>query len=694
MAFRIGVDIGGTFTDFALIDDSNGRVAVHKVLTTPRDPSEAVLQGIDELLAREKQPIQQVVSVVHGTTLVTNAVIERKGARTGMLVTRGFRDVIDIALERRYDLYDLRLKLAQPVVPRLLRREVDGRLRADGSEEQALSLEQVLSEVTNLRQQDDIQALAICFMNSYANGRHEEAAREAVAKRFPELYLCTSSDVLPFMREYERWTTATVNAYTQPMTDRYLGRLESELQRRGFTGAFLVMTSSGGAVSAALARRYPVRLIESGPAAGALMSGFLGVLAGAPNLLSFDMGGTTAKGALLRDGQPLKKYELEVARVHEFKQGSGLQLRIPVIDMIEIGAGGGSLAQVDERGLVKVGPQSAGAEPGPACYGRGGKRPTSTDCNVLLGYLDPNFFLGGRMRLDAAAAGQALQSEVAKPLSLEQDRAAFGVHEILNEDVARAFRIHASELGFDYRRCSMVAFGGSGPVHAMRIARKLRIPDVIFPAGAGVMSAIGMLVTPVSFETLRTRRVALAELDAAKLDAHFQPLIDQASAFLKQAGIARNEVTVLRRLDMRYRGQGYEVEVTLPAELSGPVLMAAIPELFRKAYSETFSQTHPDAPMEVVNWKVEGIGPRPKVAGSYQVLGPAGGQVDKGTRKAYLADKGGFLDCRVVNRYALKPGDTVTGPALIEENESTCLIGPGDRAQVDPRYNLIVRLAY
>jgi N-methylhydantoinase A len=500
--------------------------------------------------------------------------------------------------------------------------------------------------------------------------------------------------VLPFMREFERWTTATVNAYTQPMTDRYLGRLESELKARGFAGAFLVMTSSGGAISADLARRYPVRLIESGPAAGALMSGFLGVLAGAPNLLSFDMGGTTAKGALLRDGEPLKKYELEVARVHEFKQGSGLPLRIPVIDMIEIGAGGGSLAQVDERGLLKVGPQSAGTEPGPACYGRGGTRPTSTDCNVLLGYLNPDFFLGGRMKLDAAAAARALEAEVAKPLSLEQARAAFGVHEILNEDVARAFRIHASELGFDYRRCSMVAFGGSGPVHAMRIARKLRIPQVIFPAGAGVMSAIGMLVTPVSFETLRTRRVALAELDVAKLDHHFQPLIEQASTFLKQAGIAASAITVLRRLDMRYRGQGYEVEVTLPATLGGAALMTAIPELFRRAYSETFSQTHPDAPIEVVNWKVEGIGPRPKMAGAYQVVGPSGGQADKGMRKAYVADAGGFLDCRVINRYALKPGDKVAGPALIEENESTCLIAPGDQAEVDPRYNLTVRLAY
>ena len=694
MAFRIGVDIGGTFTDFALIDDGSGRVAVHKVLTTPRDPSEAVLQGIDELLVREKQVIRQVTSIVHGTTLVTNAVIERKGAPTGMLVTRGFRDVLDIALERRYDLYDLRLKLAQPVVPRTWRREIDGRLRADGGEDQPLNLDQVLSEVTALRQQHDIQALAICFMNSYASGRHEEAARAVVVKHFPELYLCTSSDVLPFMREFERWTTATVNAYTQPMTDRYLGRLESELQRRGFTGSFLVMTSSGGAISADLARRYPVRLIESGPAAGALMSGFLGKLANAPDLLSFDMGGTTAKGALLRDGTPLKKYQLEVARVHNFKPGSGLPLRIPVIDMIEIGAGGGSIAAVDERGLLKVGPQSAGAEPGPACYGRGGSNPTSTDCNVLLGYLDPDFFLGGRMHLDIAAAARVLDSEVAKPLALEQSRAAFGVHEILNEDVARAFRIHASEIGFDYRRCSMVAFGGSGPVHAMRIARKLRIPEVIFPAGAGVMSAIGMLVTPVSFETLRTRRVALAELDAKTLDAHFQPLIDQASGFLKQAGIPAGEISMLRRLDMRYRGQGYEVEVSLPQKLNGSALMTAIPELFRKAYSETFSQTHPDAPMEVVNWKVEGVGPRPSVADAYQVVGPSGGQADKGRRKAYVADQGGFVDCQVVNRYALKPGDKVEGPALIEENESTCLIGPGDRAQVDPRYNLIVRLAY
>jgi N-methylhydantoinase A len=695
MAYRLGVDIGGTFTDFALVDDGAGEIAIHKVLTTPRDPSEAVLEGLDELLKRKGVGWASVDAIVHGTTLVTNAVIERKGAITGMLVTKGFRDVLDIALERRYDLFDLRLKLAPAVVPRRLRREIDERLKYTGEVTQPLDPDAAVAAARELVEQHGVKALAICFLHSYANPAHEQAARDAVVRAFPELYVSTSADVLPFMREYERWCTATVNAYSQPMTDRYLGRLERSLAERGFRGAFLVMTSSGGTLTAGLARRYPVRLIESGPAAGALMSSYVGQLAGAQNLLSFDMGGTTAKGALVRNGRPLKKFEMEVARVHNFKQGSGLPLRIPVIDMIEIGAGGGSIAEVDERGLFQVGPQSAGAEPGPACYGRGGARPTLTDANLLLGCLDAGFFLGGQMRLDVAAAERALIDGVARPLALAPDRAAWGVHETINEDVARAFRIHASEVGFDYRKCSMVAFGGSGPVHAMRIARKLRIPEVIFPAGAGVMSAIGMLVTPLSFETLRTQRLGLDALDAAGYRAAIEPLIAQARRFLVEAGEPEAGVRVQCRLDMRYRGQGYEIEVAVPEELDAAAVLTNLPEMFRAAYAEVFSLSHLDAPIEIVNWKVEASGPRPKLADDFRVAGgQAGRSAEKGRRPLYLPEQGGMVDCPVYDRYALKPGSRLTGPAIVEENESTCVIGPGDEVVVDRRYNLIARLAY
>ena len=514
MTYRLGVDIGGTFTDFALFDESGSEIAVLKRLTTPADPSIAVIEGTAALLRREDVPMAQVETIAHGTTLVTNAVIERRGAKTGMLVTTGFRDILDMGFEQRYDLFDLRLTWPDPLVPRRLRREVRERVGHDGQVIAALDLESTRAAVRGLVESAGVEALAICFLHSYVNPVHEDAAGELVRAEFPDLHVSRSTEVFGNMREYERWTTATMNAYTQPMFARYIERLERGLADLGFGGRLLVMTSSGASIVPETARRFPVRALESGPAAGALMSAHHGRKLGFPDLLSFDMGGTTAKGALVRGFTALKQYDLEVGRVHEFKSGSGLPVKLPVIDMIEIGSGGGSLARVDERGLIRVGPKSAGADPGPACYAKGGTRPTLTDADVVLGYLDPEFFLGGEMRLDADAARAAIEEHVARPAGLDPIRAAWGVHEIANEDVARAFRIHASERGFDYRRSSMVAFGGSGPVHALAVARKLRIPRVIFPIGAGVMSALGLLVSPLGFEVSRSRRILLAGLDA------------------------------------------------------------------------------------------------------------------------------------------------------------------------------------
>jgi len=693
MTYRMGIDIGGTFTDFALLDDDTGRIAIHKQLTTPHDPSECVLEGMTTLLAQAGVGIDKLTAVVHGTTLITNAVIERKGAKTGVLVTDGFVDTLDIAMERRYDLYDLRLTFAESVVPRGARAGIAERVLFDGKVEKAVDLAQARAAVRRLVDEHRIEALAICFLHAYVNPAHENAVAEMVRREFPDLYVSASADVLPFMREYERWTTTTLNAYTQPMLDRYLARIENALERMGFAGSFLIMTSSSGAVTADLARRYPVRLLESGPAAGVVMTAFLGGLTGYENLLSYDMGGTTAKGALVRDGKPLKKFQLEAAREHEFKKGSGLPVQIPVIDMIEIGAGGGSLADVDEVGLLRVGPRSAGADPGPVCYGRGGTQPAQTDANVVLGYLDPEFFLGGKMKLDRPAAAAAIGKRVAEPLKLDTDRAAWGIHEVINEDVARAFRIHASELGFDYRQCSMVAFGGSGPIGALRVARKLKIPRVIFPAGAGVMSAIGMLVTPVSFESLRSERIALADLKPGALARLFGPAVAQARGFLENAGVAAADIRVIRRLDMRFVGQGYEVEVEVP-EGDEADLLQRLPQLFRLAYEQVFAFGALDAPLEVVNWKVEAMGPRPKLAAEYKVFDPVEGRPKiKARRPIYFPEAGGFVDCPIYDRYALKPGDTLAGPALVEENESTCVIGVGDSVTVDVRCNLIAELA-
>jgi len=694
MNYRLGVDIGGTFTDFALFDTRSGSMAVHKQLTTPEDPSIAVIAGTRTLLERHAIDVQNLSAVIHGTTLINNAVIERKGALTGMLTTKGFRDVLDIGMERRYDLFDLRLKFPIPLVPRRLRVEVDERVLYDGKVAQALDLDQARQEVTRLVGEHGIEALAVGLVHSYVNSTHEDAIRAMVEKEFPALYVCTSAEVAPFMREFERWTTTTINAFTQPLADRYLGHIETGLHDLGFRGSFLIMSSSGGTVTAATARRFPVRTLDSGPAAGVLMSAYHGRLLGDQNLLSFDMGGTTAKGSLIREQQPLRTYELEVARVHEAKKGSGLPVKIPIIHMIEIGAGGGGIAEVDERGLIRVGPNSAGADPGPACYGRGGVKPTLTDANLVLGYLDPEFFLGGARPLDRAAAETVITEGIARPLDIELARAAWGIHEIINEDVARAFRVHASERGFDYRSCTMVAFGGSGPLHALRIARKLQAPRVVFPSGAGVMSAFGLLVSPLSFELVRSNRKFVSEFDSASFEREFVPLIEEASQFLIDAGIERTDIKLQRRLDMRYFGQGYDIEVVLPDGPADGSAFDVLPDEFARTYEKVFSMSFIEEPLEIVNWKVEVTGPTPQMGDGYQLDQSApGGEALKGTRTAFDPSAGSMIEWDVYDRYALKPGDRLTGPALVEETESTCVIGAGDSALVDDRYNLIAEIA-
>jgi len=689
---RLGVDIGGTFTDFALFDESTRMLATHKQLTTPSDPSDCVLEGIDRLLTREGRTVSELRAVIHGTTLITNAVIERKGARTGMLVTEGFRDILDVGMESRYDLFDLRIEFSDPVVPRGLRVGIPERMRHDGEPELALDEHAVREAVRRLVEDDQIESLAICFLHAYVNPAHEQQALSLVRELYPTLPVCSSADIAPVMREFERWSTTTVNAYTQPLAVSYLGRIEQELASRGFEGAFLIMTSSGGALTSAQAQRWPVRLIESGPAAGALMAASVGEQAGYPDILSFDMGGTTAKGAVVRDAKPMKRYRLEVARAHEFRAGSGVPLRIPVIDMIEIGAGGGSLAAVDERGLLAVGPRSAGAAPGPACYGQGGEQATLTDANTLLGYLVPTRFLGGEMPLDVGKASTAIESHVAAPLGVDAARAAWGIHEVINEDVARAFRMHGSETGFDYRNCTMVAFGGSGPVHAVRVARNLGIPRVIFPPAAGVMSAVGLLVAPLAVELMRSERTRLDALSDPGIESRFAPLIEQATGFLEAAGVARGDVVIERRMDMRYAGQGYEVEVTLPPLGDEGSTVALLPARFRARYAEVFSDVTLDQPLEIVNWKVEATAPQPEVGAEFGLGFHRPGEAIIGTHPVYQPESGTVLDCPIIDRYTLGPGAVVEGPALLQERESTCVIGEGETLRIDDALNAVAEL--
>ena len=691
MTYRIGVDIGGTFTDFALVDDATGHLIVHKQLTTPTDPSKSVLSGIITMLEENSIPITEISAIAHGTTLVTNAVVERRGATTGMLVTAGFKDALDIAMERRFDLFDLRLEFAEPVVPRRMRVEISERNLFDGSTESHLDETEVEAAVESLIERYDIQALAICFLHSYVDNTHEKHAKELILTKFPHLSVSASSEVLPFMREYERWSTTTINAYVQPLTDLYLGNLEAGLQELGFSGRLLIMTSSGGMVTTEIARTFPVRLIESGPAAGALMAAFLGQRLGEPNLLSFDMGGTTAKGALIRNGKPLRRYEFEVAREYDFNQGSGLPLRIPVIDMIEIGAGGGSIAEVNDSNLLAVGPQSAGANPGPACYDQGGTSPTLTDANLMLGYLVADTFLGGRMSLLESHSRKAIKRSISEVLDIDASRAAWGIHEVINEDVARAFRVHASEVGFDYRNSAMIAFGGSGPAHAMRVAKKLRIPKVIFPVGAGVMSAIGLLTTPISYATLRSSRISLDQLKPSTIELEFSSIEKQARELLKKAGVKVPEIEIERRLDMRFVGQGHEVEVSLAENID----IKELEILFRETYNKVFAAAPRDADIEVINWKIEASGPRPTFADKYTPFqGAKKGTLELRKIETYDDKTGESSISPVVDRYVLEIGQKVQGPALIQEEETTTVLAIGDEITVDDLGNLVAEIKY
>ena len=694
MNWRLGIDIGGTFTDFALLDQAGQKLAIHKQLTTPLDPSAAVIDGIQEILKKNNVPISDVSVIAHGTTLVTNAVIERKGVLTGMLVTSGFEDILDTGMEQRYELFDLRITYPEPIVPRNLRKGISERIHFNGDIETEIDMKQVLGATQELVEIYNVKALAVCFLHSYVNSSHESAVVKFLQNQFPDLYISASSEVYPNMREFERWTTTAINAYTRPMTDHYLQKLEGDLKELGFDGQLYIMTSSGGMLSPITARRFPVRLLESGPAAGMLMSAVQGKALELPNILSFDLGGTTAKGALVRDYKPLKSEQMEVDRVNEARKGSGFPLRIPVLDMIEIGSGGGSIAGIDDRGLLKVGPRSAGANPGPACYGKDGGYAALTDANLLLGYLDPDFFLGGEMKLDKGASEIAIDKNVGLPLSLSTLRASWGIHDSASEDIARAFRIHAAERGFDYRNATMVAFGGSGPLHAMGVAEKLKIPRVVFPIGAGVYSALGLLASPLSFELSRSRRVIVDDIDLKIFSSLFEALADETTNSLREAGVPNNEIHISRQIEARYFGQTHEIEVYLPEEQSIDDIFYNLRKLFEKRYSEVYSFAVIDAPIEIINWKVIASGPKPDFKMGYTIDSEKNTQLDlaiKGTREVYF-EKGGFQETPIYDRYLLTEGMKILGPALVEERESTCLITVGSKAFIDPVLNIIAEL--
>ena len=689
---RIGVDIGGTFTDLVWVDDATGAVKVGKLLTTPKDPSQAVEQGVVTLLADAGGAAAEVRSVIHGTTLATNALIERKGARTGLLTTAGFRDAVEIGHEGRYDMYDIFIDSPAPLVPRHLRLEVTERMAADGRVLVPLDDGSARAAIARLRDAG-AEAIAICLLHAYRNPVHERALEQLCAELAPGVPVSTSSEVVPEIREYERTSTTCGNVYVMPLMARYLDDLERKLHDLGIPGHFYIMLSSGGVATPATAKRVPIRLVESGPAAGALAAARMARELGEPKLLSFDMGGTTAKACVIDKGEPLLAREFEVARADRFKKGSGLPVRVPCIEMIEIGAGGGSLARVDRMGLLKVGPDSAGADPGPACYASGGQVPTVTDADLLLGYLDPGFFLGGRMRLDVEAARRAVEEKVARPMGLTTTEAAWGIHRVVNENMAAAARVHGIERGKDLRAYPLFAFGGAGPVHAWQVGRILKVPRVLVPFGAGAMSAYGLLAAPLAFDFVRTATQRLDAADWTQINALFGEMEEEGRAILRRAEVDATDITIRRTAEMRYTGQGHEVEVEVPAGTLSVASLATITANFESAYRALYSRTPLGVPIEALNFRVVVSGPVPEISVSGPKSGARAARValaPKSTREAYFPEARGYVDTPVYDRYALQPGAAFQGPAIIEERESTTVDGPGATLRVDDRLTLIM----
>ncbi|MGE0724616.1 MAG: hydantoinase/oxoprolinase family protein [Alphaproteobacteria bacterium] len=688
--FALGIDIGGTFTDIVVFDPSGARVAIWKESTTPDDPSRGVIAGIRRVLDRDGIAPTAIGRVVHATTLFTNALIERKGARTGLITTEGFRDVLEIARERKYELYDIFIEMPTPIVPRRLRREVAERLAPDGTIEIPLD-EAALAREADALVADGVTSLAIVFLHSYANPVHERRAVEIVRARHPGLSISASCDVAPEVREYLRASTTVANAFSKPLAEVYLDRLVADIAGLGIDAPFFLMLSNGGLTHVEEAKRTPVHLLESGPAAGALAGAWFGRNAGERHVLAFDMGGTTAKLSLIDDGEPLVAYGFEAAREKRFMKGSGLPILIPTIELIEIGAGGGSIAYRDELDLMKVGPQSSGAQPGPACYGRGGSDPTVTDADLILGYLNADFFLGGEMAIDLAAARAAMK-RLADALGIEPERAAWGIHDVVNENMAGAARVHLAEHGKEPRDYALLATGGAAPVHAYHVARKLGVGRLICPPAAGVGSTIGLLMAPARIDRVASATVRLADADWPRIEANFRQLEQDALEVLSGTGADLAERTIRRAADMRYAGQGSELTVPLPAGPYGADTGKAALAAFEEIYRRLFHRTPPDVAAQLVSVRVSVSAPVPGAAFTLASHGRGSTDARKGSRPVWFPDGAGWVDTPVWARYALAPGSTVDGPAIFEENESTLVVGPGARCAVREDGSIVVDL--
>jgi N-methylhydantoinase A len=675
---RLAVDIGGTFTDVVL--DHGGGQDRLKLLTTPEAPDRAVLEGVDAILKRTGVTASDVTLAIHGTTLATNALIERKGARTALVTTDGFRDSIEIAYEHRFDQYDLYMERPPPLIARDWRFTVPERIAADGSVLMALDEQAVRTLADDLRE-TGVESVAVCFLHSYVNPDHEQRTGAILAKALPDVSITLSAEVCPEIREYDRMSTACANAYVQPMMAGYLNRLKDGLRANGVVCPLLLMMSSGGVTTVETAVALPIRLVESGPAGGAVLARDIAKENDLNRVLSFDMGGTTAKIALIDDFSPHIARTFEVARMYRFQKGSGLPLRIPVIDMVEIGAGGGSIADVDAMQRIRVGPQSAGSVPGPACYGNGGTAATVTDADMVLGRIDPQHFAGGQVTLDPEGATAAIDRDIAGALDVDMNIAAAGVSEIVDEHMANAARVHAIESGKNMVGRALVAFGGAAPLHATRLAEKLGIDTVVVPQGAGVGSAIGFLRAQISYDVVRTRYMDLRDFAPDVVNEIYGLMRTEAEAVVR-LGAPDEPLVETRGAYMRYRGQGHEIPVSVPVEMFGPDDGEALAAWFAAAYRALFSRTIPNLGVEVLTWTLSLATDRPSAETAPQHRAPYRPEPEA---QCELFDpaSGALVTAGVYARTDMQPGAEIPGPAIIVEEETTTLVINGFGATIN-----------
>jgi N-methylhydantoinase A len=677
LTYSLAVDIGGTFTDVVL-RASDGALTTDKTLTTHHDLLEGFFRGVDRVLGKAGISASDIDGVVvHATTVVTNALIERKGSPTALITTKGFGDVLSIRHEHRYEMYDPQIEFAPPLIPRDHTFEIDERILADGTIQRGVDRAEIETLASAMRAKGIVSA-AICLINGFRNPVNEQAVAAVLKAGAPEIYLSLSSSVAPQIREYPRASTTAINAYTTPITEPYLRALSVQLAERRVPNKPLIMLSSGGIIGAEIAGRNPVRMIESGPAAGALAATWYAERLGLDRLLSFDMGGTTAKACLIEDRKPLIASSFEVDRIYRFREGSGMPLTIPSIDMIEIGAGGGSIASVDSLGLLKVGPHSAGSEPGPACYGQGGTEPTVTDADLALGLLDGDNFLGGDMRLDKAAAEAAIE-RLGRALETSLAQTARGIFRVVAETMAAAARTHATDRGVDHRGLPLLAFGGAGPVHACAVGALLESTSVIFPPNASVLSAFGALVTSVRFDLVRSAPGRLDALDWADVDRLLSDMTNEGLAALDEAGCAPDTVSLIFGADLRYFGQQNEVTIAFAEDPRANRSVETIRSVFEAAYFAQYGVNPSHVPIEIVSWRLTVRGPDIAVSAANT---PSGDWAEpKAHRPVLLWPEAGLTP--VYDRASLVSGQTIHGPAIIEERETTIVLLPGWDAVVD-----------